>query len=82
VRSAVLATLEPKRADKTIGSSLRGAPGIIEAAGLEGVDMAEICITSQATVEKGRRDESHLPERPKAINADRCWKVLAGSWRE
>jgi isoleucyl-tRNA synthetase len=74
VRSAVLATLEPKRADKTIGSSLEAHP-IIEAVGLDGIDMAEICITSQATVEKAAETKVTF-QKAEGDKCDRCWKVL------
>jgi len=57
VRNVVLAALEPQRAQKVIGSSLEAHPHIYVsneiAQVLEGSDMAEICITSQATVTKG-----------------------------
>lgn len=74
VRSAVLATLEPKRADKTIGSSLEAHP-VIEAAGLDGIDMAEICITSQATVEKAAETKVAF-QKAEGDKCGRCWKVL------
>jgi isoleucyl-tRNA synthetase len=74
IRSAVLAILEPKRADKTIGSSLEAHP-VIEAAGLEGVDMAEICITSQATVEKAAETKVTF-QKAEGDKCGRCWKVL------
>jgi isoleucyl-tRNA synthetase len=54
VRRVVLGALEPKRADKTIGSSLEAHPVIYLNADMAklvaGVDLAELCITSQATV--------------------------------
>jgi len=57
VRSAVLMALEPKRADKTIGSSLEAHPVITLDEDLfkaaQGVDLAELCITSQVTVKQG-----------------------------
>ncbi|HQX27106.1 MAG TPA: isoleucine--tRNA ligase [Alphaproteobacteria bacterium] len=74
VRSAVLATLEPKRADKTIGSSLEAHP-VIEAAGLDGIDMAEICITSQATVENAAETKVTF-QKAEGDKCGRCWKVL------
>jgi isoleucyl-tRNA synthetase len=56
VRDVVLATLEPRRAAKEIGSSLEAHPSIyvsgVYADAVEGADMAEICITSQASVHK------------------------------
>ena len=57
VRTVVLGALEPHRAAKSIGSSLEAAPEVFVnddyAAALEGIDLAEICITSQANVERG-----------------------------
>ncbi len=58
VRRVVLGALEPERAAKRIGSSLEAGPVvyIADAAlaeALEGLDLAEICITSSATLEPG-----------------------------
>lgn len=55
VRSVVTGALEIERADKKIGSSLEAAPEVYVTdadlmAGLEGVDMAEICITSDILI--------------------------------
>ena len=55
VRSAVTGALEIARAEKKIGSSLEAAPEVyvIDAdlmSGLDGVDMAEVCITSAIDV--------------------------------
>jgi isoleucyl-tRNA synthetase len=54
VRRVVLAALERARAEKRIGASLQAAPEIYvsdaDAAVLQGLDLAEICITSGATV--------------------------------
>ena len=91
VRRVVTGALELKRADKTIGSSLQAAPILYVDAvwgdALEGVDMAEICITSAITVEEGLAPEGAftLPDVPNVgvvfAHADggkceRCWKVL------
>jgi isoleucyl-tRNA synthetase len=55
VRKTVLGALEPRRADKTIGSSLEAAPQVFVtpdiAQALTGIDLAEVCITSQALLE-------------------------------
>ncbi len=55
-RTVVMGALEPQRAQKVIGSSLEAHPQIYVnedfGLALEGVDMAEICITSQASVKK------------------------------
>ncbi|MEK7801306.1 MAG: class I tRNA ligase family protein, partial [Pseudomonadota bacterium] len=57
VRRVVLGALEPKRADKTIGSSLEAHPHIylddMMSIMLHGVNMAEIAITSQVSVHNG-----------------------------
>jgi isoleucyl-tRNA synthetase len=54
VRRVILGALEPKRVDKTIGSSLEAHPIVYVsseiAALLNGVDIAELAITSQATM--------------------------------
>ena len=55
VRSAVTGALEVERANKKIGSSLEAAPDVYVTdpdlmVGLEGVDMAEVCITSAIKV--------------------------------
>ncbi len=91
IRRAVLGALEPYRGDKTIGSSLEAAPVIYVsddyAKALEGVDVAELCITSGATIEtkdapadaftlsdvKGVAVVFQKAEGQKCI---RCWKVL------
>ena len=60
VRKAVTSALELKRAEKVIGSSLEAAPVVHLdpaapelAAALDGVDMAEVCITSGFTLGAG-----------------------------
>ena len=58
IRSVVTGALEIERANKAIGSSLEAAPTIFLAdAGLrqalEGVDLAEVCITSAISIETG-----------------------------
>lgn len=91
VRRVVLGALEPKRADKTIGSSLEAHPQIYVSAdiaqSLENIDMAEITITSQATVTVGNAPTDAfalsdvenvgvvfvLAEGEKCA---RCWKIL------
>jgi isoleucyl-tRNA synthetase len=55
VRSVVTGALEVERANKKIGSSLEAAPIVYVTdpdlmVGLDGVDMAEVCITSAITV--------------------------------
>ncbi|MFA7305551.1 MAG: isoleucine--tRNA ligase [Hyphomicrobium sp.] len=55
VRSVVTGALEIERAHKKIGSSLEAAPEVYVTdadlmSGLEGVDMAEVCITSDISI--------------------------------
>lgn len=89
VRRVVLGALEPKRADKTIGSSLEAAPVIYVAdeTALAGIDMAELCITSQAVVKAGAAPDGAfaLPDvkdvgvvfaRAEGGKCLRCWKIL------
>ncbi|OIN86003.1 MAG: isoleucine--tRNA ligase [Alphaproteobacteria bacterium CG1_02_46_17] len=91
VRRVVLGALEPKRADKTIGSSLESHPQIYIgkdiAETLQGLDLAEICITSQATalVQDAPSDAFRLPDvknvsvvfgLAEGQKCERCWKIL------
>jgi isoleucyl-tRNA synthetase len=91
VRAVVSAALEPHRAAKAIGSSLEAHPCIHVnadyAQALQNVDMAEICITSQADVLKEPSPENAFRD-PKTegvavvfAKADgnkcaRSWKIL------
>jgi isoleucyl-tRNA synthetase len=55
VRSVVTGALEIARAEKKIGSSLEAAPDVYVTdadlmSGLEGIDMAEVCITSDISI--------------------------------
>ena len=79
VREAVLAALEPHRASKDIGSSLEAAPVIVADAdtfsALEGIDLAEICITSSAKIEKGDGLSVRFAK-AEGDKCERCWKVL------
>jgi isoleucyl-tRNA synthetase len=55
VRSVVTGALEIARAEKKIGSSLEAAPEVYVTdgdlmSGLDGVDMAEVCITSGISI--------------------------------
>lgn len=91
VRRVVLGALEPKRADKTIGSSLEAHPQIFVsaevAAILKDIDMAEVAITSQATitVADAPADAFALSDVAgvgvvfdvaKGNKCERCWKIL------
>ena len=92
IRRVVSGALEPKRADKTIGSSLEAHPQLHLSAGLtklvSDIDLAEICITSQISV----ITSDIIPEDAFALNDAvdigvvfakaegqkclRCWKIL------
>jgi isoleucyl-tRNA synthetase len=91
VRRVVLGALEPKRADKTIGSSLEAHPQIFVAGNVANIlaelDMAEVTITSQATVVTGDAPAGAFAlsdvagvgvvfEIAKGGKCERCWKVL------
>jgi len=79
VRDAVLAELEPHRADKTIGSSLEAAPVIKADAdykkALSGNDLAEISIVSNVTIEQGNALDITFAK-AEGEKCVRCWKVL------
>jgi isoleucyl-tRNA synthetase len=97
VRRVVTGALEIERAAKRIGSSLEAAPLVyIEdadvRAALEGVDFAEICITSDIEIRAGQApaDRFHLddvagvavdPRRATGRKCARSWKIspLVGS---
>jgi len=91
VRRVVTGALEVKRADKTIGSSLQARPRVhVDAswgAALDGVDMAEICITSDLVLVEGAVPEGAFTladvagvgvvfELADGGKCERCWKVL------
>lgn len=91
LRRVVTGALEQERAEKRIGSSLDAAPLVEATAGyvmaMEGVDLAEIAITSAATLKQvdDPQGEFHLPEVDGVgvtpVTADhakcsRCWKKL------
>ena len=100
VRSVVTGALEIERANKTIGSSLEAAPTVYVAdsdlrAALEGIDFAEVCITSAIDVRNGEgpADAFRLPEvagvavapaRAEGRKCARSWKIsqLVGSDHE
>jgi len=92
VRRVVTGALELERAQKRIGSSLEAAPVVYVSdkdlfAALVDVDLAEICITSGATLVEGegpsgafRLDEVRgVTVQPKLAPGKKCarsWKVL------
>ena len=90
VRRVVTGALELERADKRIGSSLEAAPDIFVAdkaiyAAVEDVDLAEVSITSDATLKKGKPpkgaflldDVPGVGVVPKLAKGKKC----ARSWR-
>ena len=93
VRRVVTGALEIERAGKRIGSSLEAAPEIYVADAelfviLAGIDLAELCITSAATLERGdgpadafRLDEAPgvavVVRRAAGTKCARSWKILS-----
>ncbi|MEP9350225.1 isoleucine--tRNA ligase [Xanthobacter sp. KR7-225] len=91
VRRVVLGALEVERAAKRMGSSLEAAPRVhvadpALAAALEGLDLAEICITSDAVLlkDEGPQDAFRLaevpgvavePARAQGRKCARSWKI-------
>ena len=77
VRKAVLAAIEPLRASKELGSSLEALP-IVKTRSKHVLalsdDMADICITSQITIEEGEEEVSIT--KAGGTKCDRCWKTL------
>jgi isoleucyl-tRNA synthetase len=92
VRRVVTGALEIERKEKRIGSSLEAAPTIFLASrewlrALDGIDMAEVAITSQAAIADGEgpADAFRLPDVPsvavaphraKGRKCARSWKIL------
>jgi isoleucyl-tRNA synthetase len=91
LRRVVTGAIEIERSQKRIGSSLQAGAEIVAdesyAAALAGLDLAEICITSAASLRSGPppADAFVLPDVPgvavriAAASGDkcqRCWKVL------
>jgi isoleucyl-tRNA synthetase len=90
-RRAVTGALEPQRTAKVIGASLEAAPVVHVspemARALEGVDFADLCITSAITVTTDPAPEGafRLPDLPgvavvfaraEGQKCQRCWKIL------
>lgn len=79
LREEVTAAIEPHRKDKAIGSSLEAHPVISvddhHAHAIEGLDMADICITSQVRIEKGNKVQVAF-QKAEGEKCVRCWKVL------
>ena len=93
VRRVVTGALEIERGEKRIGSSLEAAPVIHIAdaelrSALEGVDMAEVAITSGVTIAEGQGPSGAFrlddvagvavePHRAVGTKCARSWKILA-----
>ncbi|MGE5266694.1 MAG: isoleucine--tRNA ligase [Deltaproteobacteria bacterium] len=91
VRGAVTAALELERAAKRIGSSLEAAPIVYVddsdlMSGLDGVDMAEVCITSgieviagalpaDAVVASDVKTVGVVPKRAEGRKCARSWRI-------
>jgi isoleucyl-tRNA synthetase len=97
LRRTITGALELERAAKRIGSSLQAAPRVFmtaaHRAALEGLDLAEIAITSGIEVVEGAPAEGAftLPDVPgigvvpvpaQGEKCERCWRVLAEVGRE
>jgi isoleucyl-tRNA synthetase len=91
LRRVVTGALELERAGKRIGSSLQAHPKIYAngayAAALDGIDLAEISITSAATLQAGTApagaftlaevpDVGVVVEPAAGDKCERCWRVL------
>jgi len=91
VRRTVLGALEIERGEKRIGSSLQAAPEVHVsadyAAALEGLDLADIAITSGARLIEGAVPDGAftlpdvpgvgvVPQLAGGEKCERCWKVL------
>jgi isoleucyl-tRNA synthetase len=90
IRSVVTGALEIERANKVIGSSLEAAPIVYIAdaglrSALDGVDFADVCITSDITIEDGEgpADAFRLADVPGvAVVPNRAsGRKCARSWR-
>lgn len=79
VRETVMAAIEPHRASKDIGSSLEAHPVINAPAdymtAMNGIDMAEVCITSQVTINEAT-ELSVTFGKAEGNKCQRCWKIL------
>ncbi|MEO1330804.1 MAG: isoleucine--tRNA ligase [Pseudomonadota bacterium] len=91
-RRVVLGALEVERREKRIGSSLEAAPEVFVSdpairAALDGLPMAELCITSAITISEGdgpaeafrlegQPGVAVLARRSDGAKCERCWRVL------
>ena len=78
VRKAVTEAIEPLRASKELGSSLEAHPVVSVTAdqfdALQGVDLAEVAITSQAKIVSGDTLSVQV-EKAEGGKCARCWQV-------
>ena len=92
LRRVVTGALEVERREKRIGASLQGHPTVYAPAeylaALEGLDTAEICITSSVTLKEGAvpagafmlediSDIGVIVEMAKGGKCARCWQILS-----
>jgi isoleucyl-tRNA synthetase len=80
IRNICNLSIEEKRADKTIGSSLEASLKIkLNKKNLEVVknmELAELCITSAAHIEESNQDEVLVvTEKAEGIKCSICWKI-------
>jgi isoleucyl-tRNA synthetase len=92
LRRVVTGALEIERREKRIGSSLEAAPDVYVTdaqlvKAMDGLDLAEVAITSQATLKKGAAPEGAfalddvpgvavVPLKAKGDKCQRSWKIL------
>ena len=91
IRRVITGALEPKRADKTIGSSLEAAPTLYVSPALSAdmgdIDWAEIAITSRVFVKTDTPPEAAFSlgdvpdvavvfDKAAGQKCQRCWKIL------
>ncbi|MCD8563310.1 MAG: isoleucine--tRNA ligase [Alphaproteobacteria bacterium] len=78
LRKRVMEAIEPLRAAKEVASSLEAAPVVTlsteEETTVQGLDLAEICITGQVRILSGAPGISI--EKAAGDKCQRCWKVL------
>ncbi|MEE2722190.1 MAG: isoleucine--tRNA ligase [Pseudomonadota bacterium] len=91
VRRVITGALEIERAEKRIGSSLQSSPAVYLSeeltAAVEGIDLAEISITSTISIQGGDAPDDAfsledvpgvavIPELAPGHKCERCWQVL------
>ena len=84
IRKKVLEAIEPMRASKELGSSLEAEPHLIlgrdDAKALDGLDLAEICISAPAEIQTDESIQNGAPsitiEKTDGHKCERCWKIL------